>query len=50
MLNLKWQKRIEYGATQLIKRKRVYICDHCGAVDLEQKYIFMDGHNLAKPI
>lgn len=24
----------------MIKRKRVYICDHCGAVALEQVYCF----------
>lgn len=26
----------------MLKRKRVYICDHCGAVALEQTYFFMD--------
>lgn len=25
----------------MIKRKRVYICDHCGAVALEEPYFFM---------
>lgn len=25
----------------MLKRKRVYICDHCGAVALEQTYFFM---------
>ena len=24
----------------MIKRKRVYICDHCGAVGLETEYQF----------
>ena len=25
----------------MLKRKRVYICDHCGAVALEKTYFFM---------
>lgn len=25
----------------MLKRKRVYICDHCGAVALEETYFFM---------
>lgn len=25
----------------MLKRKRVYICDHCGAVAFEQTYSFM---------
>lgn len=26
----------------MLKRKRVYICDHCGEVALEQTYFFMN--------
>ncbi len=26
----------------MLRHKRVYICDHCGAVALEQRYFFMD--------
>lgn len=26
----------------MLKRKRVYICDHCGAVALEEKHFFMN--------
>ena len=26
----------------MIKRKRVYICDHCGAVALQEPYFFME--------
>lgn len=26
----------------MIKRKRVYICDHCGAMALEEPYFFME--------
>ncbi len=26
----------------MLKRKRVYICDHCGAVALEEPYFFME--------
>ena len=43
----------------MIKRKRVYICDHCGSVGLETEYQFFSivgkmhrkvGQNLAKRI
>lgn len=26
----------------MLKRKRVYICDHCGAVALEEIHFFMN--------
>ena len=26
----------------MLKRKRVYICDHCGAVALEETHFFMN--------
>ena len=26
----------------MLKRKRVYICDHCGAVALEETHVFMN--------
>lgn len=26
----------------MLKRKRVYICDHCGAIALEEPYFFME--------